>query len=110
MIGLLACALTGFFVSMLWPGSLVVGADRFPTGGVFIYAMMASGGDLGASVAPQLVGIITDMTIAAPAAAGLAGCATSGDKACCNKAGSCGGKILFGACRPLKDASTLKKH
>jgi hypothetical protein len=34
--------------------------------------MMASGGDLGASVAPQLVGIITDMTIAAPAAAGLA--------------------------------------
>ena len=44
------------------------------------------------------------------AAAGLAGCATSGDKACAAKAGSCGGKILFGACRPLKDAAVLKKH
>ena len=29
------------------------------------------------------------------AAAGLAGCATSGDKACAAKAGSCSGKILF---------------
>ena len=45
---------------MLWPGSLVVAADRFPTCGVFIYAMMAAGGDCGAAVAPQLVGVITD--------------------------------------------------
>ena len=64
-IGLIACALTGFCVSMLWPGSLIVASDRFPAGGVFIYAMMAAGGDLGASVGPQLVGIITDTAIAA---------------------------------------------
>ncbi len=63
IVGLLACALTGFCTSMLWPGSLVVASDRFPTGGVFIYAMMAAGGDLGASVAPQLVGVITDTAI-----------------------------------------------
>ena len=61
VIGLIACGLTGFFVSMLWPGNLVVAADRFPAGGVFIYAMMAAGGDLGASVGPQLVGVITDV-------------------------------------------------
>ena len=60
VIGLLACAFTGFCVSMLWPGSLVVASERFPNGGVFIFAMMAAGGDLGASVAPQLIGIITD--------------------------------------------------
>ena len=66
VIGLLACAFTGFCVSMLWPGSLIVASDRFPTGGVFIYAMMAAGGDLGASVAPQLIGIITDFAIANP--------------------------------------------
>ncbi len=71
-IGLLACALTGLFVSMLWPGSLVVASDKFPTGGVFIYAMMASGGDLGASVGPQLVGLVADGVIAAPWSAGLA--------------------------------------
>ena len=60
VLGLIACALTGFCVSMLWPGNLVVAAERYPTGGVFIYAMMAAGGDLGASVGPQLIGLITD--------------------------------------------------
>ncbi len=60
IVGLLACALTGLCTSMMWPGSLIAAADRFPTGGVFIYAIMAAGGDLGASVGPQLVGLITD--------------------------------------------------
>lgn len=60
IIGLLACGLTGFCVSMLWPGTLIVAADKMPTGGVFMYAMLAAGGDLGASVAPQLVGLIAD--------------------------------------------------
>lgn len=71
-IGLLACAFTGLCTAMLWPGSLVVASDKFPAGGVFIYAMMASGGDLGASVGPQLVGLVADGVIAAPWSAGLA--------------------------------------
>ncbi len=71
-LGLIACGFTGFFVSMLWPGNLVVASSRFPKGGVFIFAMMAAGGDLGASVGPQLVGIITDAVIASPIAAELA--------------------------------------
>lgn len=73
LVGLLACAVTGLCTSMLWPGSLVVASSRFPQGGVFIYAMMAAGGDMGASVGPQLVGVITDGIIAAPWAAELAG-------------------------------------
>ena len=60
VIALLACALTGFAVSMLWPGSLIVGEERVVPGGVVMYAMLAAGGDLGASIGPQLVGIITD--------------------------------------------------
>ena len=72
VLGLLACALTGLCTSMLWPGSLVVASSRFPQGGVFIYAMMAAGGDMGASVGPQLVGVITDTVIASPRAAELA--------------------------------------
>lgn len=68
LIGLIACAVTGFFTAMLWPGSLIAAADRFPTGGVFLYAMMAAGGDMGASVAPQAVGLITDAVIASPKA------------------------------------------
>ena len=63
LIGLFACAFTGFSVSMLWPGTLIIASERFPHGGVFIYAIMASGGDLGASIAPQLIGIMTDIAI-----------------------------------------------
>ncbi len=64
IIGLLACAFTGFCTSMLWPGNLVVAAKHFSQSGVFIYALMAAGGDLGASVGPQLVGVLADITIA----------------------------------------------
>ncbi len=71
-LGLIACALTGLCTSMLWPGNLVVASNKFPHGGVFIYAIMAAGGDLGASVAPQLVGVITDAIIASPEAASFA--------------------------------------
>ena len=63
IVGLFACALTGFCTSMLWPGTLVVAADKFPNAGVFIFALMAAGGDLGASVGPQLVGLIADAAI-----------------------------------------------
>ncbi len=62
-IGLVACAVTGFCVSMLWPGSLIVASDYHPNGGVIMYALMAAGGDLGASFGPQLVGIVTDFAI-----------------------------------------------
>jgi MFS family permease len=66
LIGLFACALTGLCASMLWPGSLIAAEKRFPGGGVLLFAMMAAGGDLGASVGPQLVGIVTDAAIALP--------------------------------------------
>ncbi len=72
LVGLLACAFTGLCVAMLWPGSLVVASGQYLQGGVFIYAVMAAGGDLGASVAPQLLGVITDAVIASPRAAALA--------------------------------------
>lgn len=63
VIGLLACAFTGFCVSMMWPGSLLIASDKFASSGVFIYAIMASGGDMGASVGSQFVGVITDIII-----------------------------------------------
>ena len=71
LVGLVACALTGLCASMLWPGNLVVAADRNPTAGVFIYAIMAAGGDLGASVGPQLMGIVADVTAGSSRAAEL---------------------------------------
>ncbi len=72
IIGLIACALTGFCVAMMWPGSLIVGANKITSGGMFIYAMMAAGGDFGAAVGPQLVGVVTDAVTANPSALSLA--------------------------------------
>ncbi len=72
VITLIACALTGFCTSMLWPGNLIAASDRMPHGGVFLYAMMASGGDLGASVVPQMLGIVTDAVMENEALVSLA--------------------------------------
>ncbi len=57
---LLACVLTGVCTSMLWPGNLIYMEEKFPHSGVAAYALMAAGGDFGASVAPQALGAIVD--------------------------------------------------
>ena len=95
VVGLIACAVTGLCVSMLWPGSLIVASDYFPTGGVFIYAMMAAGGDFGASVGPQLVGSLTDAALQSPLLLRLAEQLSLTPEQCGMKLG-----MLVGACFP----------
>ena len=56
----IACILTGIFTSMLWPGTLIMMEEKIPGVGVAAFALMAAGGDFGASVAPQLMGMIAD--------------------------------------------------
>lgn len=60
IISITACVLVGICTAMLWPGTLIVMEDNFPGIGVSAYALMAAGGDFGASLAPQLMGIIVD--------------------------------------------------
>ncbi len=60
LISFLACVLTGFCTAMLWPGTLILMEEKIPSPGVAAYALMAAGGDFGASVAPQLLGILVD--------------------------------------------------
>ena len=60
ILAFVACIFTGLFTSMLWPGTLIMMEEKIPGVGVAAYALMASGGDLGASVAPQLMGIVID--------------------------------------------------
>ena len=62
----IACVLTGAFTAMLWPGTLIMMEEKMPKLGVSAYALMAAGGDLGASVAPQLLGVVTDTVTASP--------------------------------------------
>lgn len=67
----IACILTGIFTSMLWPGTLILMEEKVPSPGVATYALMAAGGDLGASIAPQLLGVVTDTVSASPIASEL---------------------------------------
>ncbi len=60
ILSFLACILVGMFTSMLWPGTLILMEEKIPAPGVAAYALMAAAGDLGASVAPQLLGILVD--------------------------------------------------
>ena len=54
------CILIGIFTSMLWPGTLIMMEEKVKGVGVAAYALMASAGDFGASLAPQLMGIVID--------------------------------------------------
>ncbi len=71
-VGLAACIACGFFVSMLWPGTLVWTEQINPASSVVVYALLAAGGDLGGSIAPQLMGSLTDWIAASPFAENMA--------------------------------------
>ena len=58
ILSFLTCVLTGCFTSMLWPGTLILMEEKMPNPGVAAYALMAAGGDFGASIAPQLLGVL----------------------------------------------------
>ncbi len=60
IISFIACVLTGIFTAMLWPGTLIMMEEQIPNVSVAAFALMAASGDMGASVSPQLLGIVTD--------------------------------------------------
>lgn len=59
-VTLAACVLSGFAVSLLWPGMVALSAERFPLAGASMFALLAAGGDNGAAIAPWLVGVVAD--------------------------------------------------
>jgi len=62
-LSLAACAICGIAVSLLWPGTLVLTSERFPLAGTWLFAFLAAGGDIGASVGPWFVGLVSDNAI-----------------------------------------------
>ncbi len=60
ILSFVGCVLTGIFTAMLWPGTLILMEEKVKGVGVAAYALMASAGDFGASLAPQLMGIVVD--------------------------------------------------
>lgn len=55
VLGLIACALTGFAVGIMWPGTFALAAEAMPTGGTLMFAVA---GDLGCTAGPAIVGTV----------------------------------------------------
>ncbi len=61
VLGLAGCALCGFAVGIMWPGSISLSSKTCPRGGTAMFAFLALAGDLGAMVSPSLVGTLSEM-------------------------------------------------
>ena len=71
ILSFFACILVGIFSAMLWPGTLILMEEKVPNPGVAAFALMAASGDFGASIAPQMLGIIVDKVSASSFAINL---------------------------------------
>jgi MFS family permease len=67
-ISLVACAVCGLAASLLWPGTLVITAEKYPLAGAWIFAILAAAGDIGAAAGPFAAGLVTDFTRGFPQA------------------------------------------
>lgn len=59
LVGLLGCALCGFSVGIMWPGSISISSQILPTGGTAMFALLALAGDLGGAVGPAIIGNVS---------------------------------------------------
>ncbi len=74
MLGLLGCAVCGFSVGIMWPGTISLCSARLPAGGTAMFALLAMAGDLGGAMAPGLVGLIAQSAGDSLQAGMAAGC------------------------------------
>lgn len=58
-LGLIACAVCGLSVGIMWPGTFSKAAAALPRGGTAMFAMLALGGDVGCSGGPTVVGMVS---------------------------------------------------
>ncbi len=59
LLGLIGCALCGLSVGVFWPGTLSLAAKAVKGGGTRMFAFLALGGDMGCSLGPALVGLVS---------------------------------------------------
>lgn len=58
-IELICCAICGFSVGIMWPGTFSKASASIRRGGTVMFAMLALAGDLGCSSGPTLVGFVS---------------------------------------------------
>ena len=59
ILGLLGCAICGFSVGIMWPGSISISSKIMPKGGTAMFAILALAGDLGGAAGPTIVGNVS---------------------------------------------------
>ncbi len=59
VVGLIGCAVCGFSVGILWPGSFSKAAKGVKGGGTALFAMLALAGDIGCCGGPTLAGFVS---------------------------------------------------
>ncbi len=62
-ISLAGCSLCGLAISILWPGTVALAANKFPEGDGAMYSAIAVFGDVGCSAAPFITGLIASMKL-----------------------------------------------
>ncbi len=60
-ISLIGCAICGFSVGILWPGTFSKASAAIKNGGTVLFAMLALAGDVGCSTGPTLAGFMSGL-------------------------------------------------
>ena len=61
ILGLAGCALCGFCVGIMWPGTISLSSQKCPQGGTAMFAFLALAGDFGGTVSPAMVGSFSEL-------------------------------------------------
>lgn len=61
VLGLAGCAVCGFSVGIMWPGTISLSSQKCPKGGTAMFAFLALAGDFGGTVSPAIVGSFSEM-------------------------------------------------
>ena len=61
VLGLIGCALCGFSVGIMWPGTISLSSQKCPKGGTAMFALLALAGDFGGTVSPAMVGGLSEL-------------------------------------------------
>ena len=59
-LGLIGCAVCGFSVGIMWPGTFSLASNSLPAGGTAMFAFLALAGDLGCGSGPTIVGAVAE--------------------------------------------------
>ena len=63
VLSIIACAVCGISVSVMWPGVFSSAAEKFKGSGASLFSVLAMFGDLGCAVLPWVLGFISDFSV-----------------------------------------------